>query len=104
MKDFGVFKNISNETNKNQIEKIMLERDTYQNHQKNIMRDIEERGLSVSTHDSMSKYSPFYDEKKKLRENFLSLRLIKKKSFKIIYILKVNKKKRFRKDLCRKFK
>ena len=93
MKDFGVFKNISNETNKNQIEKIMLERDTYQNHQKNIMRDIEERGLSVSTHDSMSKYSPFYDEKKKLRENFLSLRLIKKNLLKLFIYLKLIKRK-----------
>ena len=91
MKDFGVFKNISNETNKNQIEKIMLERDTYQNHQKNIMRDIEEEDYQYPPMTRCQSILHFM-MKKKIKRKFLSLRLIKK-SFKIIYILKVNKRK-----------
>jgi len=93
MKDFGIYENITNEYNKNQIEKILLEKDLYKNFTLKIREDIKKKGLSLTSHDSLSKYSPYYNEKKKLRTNLLSFRFIKKILLKLFIYLRLIKRK-----------
>lgn len=89
MEDFGKFKKIDDKLNKNKIQEILLEKDLYKNFTLKIREDIKRQGLSLTSHDSFSKHSPYYDENKKLKKSFFSFRNLKNKILRLLIFLKL---------------
>jgi len=80
VKNFGSYINEVKKIDENKIKKILSEKDIYRNFTLELREDLKKRGLPLTTHDSISRLSPDYEDK--------ANNLIKK-----IFIFKYCKKK-----------
>ena len=80
VKNFGSYINEVKKIDENKIKKILSEKDIYRNFTLELREDLKKRGLPLTTHDSISRLSPLYEDK--------TNNLIKK-----IFIFKYCKKK-----------